>query len=87
MQIQGIESSVCNDWSEKWKQRHDKIEDVHREYKNSLISLGFDPEGKDLLEIITFLANELNKTMAALVELKDYTRKTFYKFSYGDLSL
>lgn len=87
MQIQSIESSVCNDSAEKWKQRHNKIEDMHHEYRNSLLSLGFDPEGKDLLEIITFLANELNKTKAELAELKDYTRNNFYKISYEDLSI
>ena len=87
MQLTGIEASTPTEWSGIWKQTHDKIEEMHQEYKNSLISLGFDPEGKDLLEIITFLANELNKTRAELAELKEYTTKTFYKFSYGDLSI
>lgn len=63
MEIQTKKPSVCNDWTEKWKQQHDKIEKMHQEYRNSLISLGFDPEGKDLLEIITFLANELNERL------------------------
>ena len=87
MQLTDIEASTSIEWSEIWKQTHDKIEEMHQEYRNSLLCLGFDPEGKDLLEIITFLANELNKTKAELAELKEYTRKTFYKFSYRDLSI
>ena len=86
MQIQGIEPSVCDEWSEKRNQNHEKIENMKHEYINSLISLGFNPEGKDLLEIITFLANELNKTKAELAHLKSYTEVKFYKISYGDVS-
>lgn len=87
MQIQSIESSVCNDWAEKWNQNRDKIEKIELEYVRSLISLGFNPEGKDLLEIITFLANELNTTKKELADLKSYTELKFYKISYGDLSI
>ena len=86
MQLQGIESSVCNEVSEKWNQNREKTENMRQEYTNSLISLGFNPEGKDLLESITFLANELNKTKAELADLKSYTKLKFYKISYGDLS-
>lgn len=77
MQLIGIEASTPSEWAEKWKQRHDKIEEMHQEYRNSLISLGFDPEGKDLLEIITFLANELNKTKKELADLKSYTKPKY----------
>lgn len=85
MYIQGTESSVCNKWFEEWTQHHEKIEKIKQEYTDSLISLGFNPEGKDLLEIITFLANELNNTKAELADLKSYTELKFYKVSYGDV--
>lgn len=85
MQLQGIET-LATDWSEKWTQHYEKIEKMKQEYTNSLISLGFNPEGKDLLEIIAFLANELNKTKAELADLKSYTELKFYKISYGDVS-
>lgn len=84
MQLTDIEASTSTDCSEKWKQNHDKIEEMYQEYRNSLISLGFDPEGKDLLEIITFLSNELNKTKKELADLKSYIELKFYKISYGD---
>ena len=87
MQLIGMEASTPAEWSEIWKQTHDKIEEMHQEYRNSLICLGFDPEGKDLLEIIIFLTNELNKTKAELADLKSYTELKFYRISHGDLSL
>ena len=86
MQLKGIEASTLAECSEKRKQNTDKIEAMHQEYINSLISLGFDPEGKDLLEIITFLTNELNKTKKELADLKAYIELKFYKISYGDVS-
>lgn len=60
--IDNIEESAILDYEEKRK----NFERIHHEYINSLISLGFNPEGKDLLESITFLANTLNNVMCTL---------------------
>lgn len=54
--IGNIEESKIIDYEEKRK----NLERIHYEYTNALISLGFNPEGKDLIEAITFLANTLN---------------------------
>ena len=43
-----------------------KIENMMHEYRSSFISLGYDPAGKDLIEVITFLANTLNTVMCTL---------------------
>ena len=47
-----------------------RVERVLATYQNSLISIGINPEGKDLLEVIAALANELNKTIHELNDLK-----------------
>ena len=86
MQLKGIEPSVCNDLAEKQNQNHVKVEEIYQEYMTSLISLGFNPEGKDLLEVIAFLTNELNTTKKELADLKSYVELKFYKISYGDVS-
>ena len=44
----------------------EKIENMMHDYRASLIALGYDPAGKDLIEVITFLANTLNNVMCTL---------------------
>lgn len=57
-----IEENVSVDYEAK----REKIENMMHEYRSSLIALGYDPEGKDLIEVITFLANTLNNVMCTL---------------------
>jgi hypothetical protein len=47
-----IEENVFEDYEAK----REKIENMMHEYRSSLIALGYDPEGKDLIEVIIFLA-------------------------------
>ena len=51
---------------EEYEAKREKIENMMHEYRSSLLALGHDPEGKDLIEVITFLANTLNKVMCTL---------------------
>ena len=60
--VGNIAESNIIDYEEKRK----NLERIYHDYKDSLISLGFNPEGKDLLESITFLANTLNNVMCTL---------------------
>ena len=57
-----VEESVFMDYEAK----REKIENMMHDYRSSLIALGYDPEGKDLIEVITFLANTLNNVMSTL---------------------
>ena len=59
-------SNIEESYSIDYEAKREKIENMMHEYKNSLISLGFNPEGKDLIEVITFLANTLNNVMCTL---------------------
>ena len=43
-----------------------KVEDMMHEYQAAFASLGFDVRNKDLIEVLTFLVNELNKTKVEL---------------------
>jgi hypothetical protein len=43
-----------------------KIEDMMHEYQAAFASLGFDVRNKDLIEVLTFLVNELTKTKVDL---------------------
>lgn len=43
-----------------------KVEDMMHEYQAAFVALGFDVRNKDLIEVLTFLVNELNKTKAEL---------------------
>ena len=57
-----IEESIVEDYEAK----KEKIENMMHDYRVSLISLGYNPEGKDIIEVITFLANKLNIVMRAM---------------------
>ena len=46
--------------------KREKIENMMHEYRSSLLALGYDPEGKDIIEVITFLTNTLNNVMCTL---------------------
>lgn len=61
------------------EERKQQIDNMRQDYRNAFISLGFDVENKDILEVLTFLVNELNKTKAELESLKSYARDKFYK--------
>ena len=62
-----------------WEKKRERIENMQHDFQNALISIGFDPRGKDLLEVITFLANELNTTMCELYQLKVEMYNKIYK--------
>lgn len=51
---------------EDYKAKREKTEKMVHDCRSSLIALGYDPEGKNLLEVITFLANTLNNVMCTL---------------------
>lgn len=51
---------------EDYEAKKEKIENMMHEYRVSLLALGYDPQGKDLIEVITFLANTLNNAMCTL---------------------
>ena len=57
-----VEESIFKDYDAE----REKIENMMHEYRVSLLALGYDPEGKDLIEVITFLANTLNNAMCTL---------------------
>ncbi|MBO5711419.1 MAG: hypothetical protein J6R47_01140 [Acholeplasmatales bacterium] len=57
-----IEESGFKDYEAK----REKFENMMHDYRVSLIALGYDPTGKDLIEVITFLANTLNNAMCTL---------------------
>ena len=57
-----VEESIFTEYEAK----REKIENMMHDYKASLIALGYNPEGKDLIEVITFLANTLNNVMCTL---------------------
>ena len=57
-----VEESIFEDYEAK----REKIENMMHDYRASLIALGYDPAGKDLIEVITFLANTLNNVMCTL---------------------
>ena len=63
-----VEESIFKEYEAK----REKIENMMHDYRVSLLSLGYDPEGKDLIEVITFLANRLNIVMYAM---EHYNRK------------
>ena len=46
------------------------IDNIRHKYTQSLIQIGINPDGMDLLEVIAALADTLNKTMAELWSLK-----------------
>jgi hypothetical protein len=48
-----------------------RVAEIKHKYAQSLISIGTDPTNKDLLEIITHLLDELNKTISVLSDLKN----------------
>lgn len=50
--------------------RKKHIEDIQHKFVSSLIPIGIDPQGKDLLEVIAELADKLNSTMCELYHLK-----------------
>ena len=51
-----------------------KIEDMMHEYQAAFASLGFDVRNKDLIEVLTFLVNELNKTKVDLYNVSREVR-------------
>ena len=52
------------------KDRRKHIEDIQHRFVSSLVPIGIDPRGKDLLEVIAELADKLNTTMCELYHLK-----------------
>lgn len=56
-----------------------RIDNIRHKYTQALIGIGIDPEGKDLLEVIAELADELNRTKAELYHFKDEIRKELNK--------
>ena len=60
-----------------WNQM--RIDDIRHKYTQALISIGINPEGKDLLEVIAELADELNRTKAELYQFKNEIRKELNK--------
>jgi hypothetical protein len=56
----------------------DRVADIQHRFTNALVSIGIDPTNKDLLEVIADIADELNKTMCELNNLK----VEFYNFKY-----
>lgn len=60
-----------------WNQM--RIDDIRHKYTQALISIGINPEGKDLLEVIAGLADELNRTKAELYHFKNEVRKELNK--------
>ena len=51
-----------------------RAEQIFSQFENSLISIGINPEGKDLLGIIVELADEINKVKADLYNFQEETR-------------
>lgn len=49
---------------------NEKLENMMHEYRAAFIALGFDTYNKDIIEVLTFLVNELNKTKGELYDLK-----------------
>ena len=54
-----------------------KIDDMRSEYQNAFLAMGFDTENKDILEVLTFLVKELNRTQAAYYELKKKVEENY----------
>lgn len=49
----------------------DKVNRIINNYEVALLRIGIDVRGKDLLEVIAELADELNKTKVELLDLKN----------------
>ena len=62
------------EWSDE-KQK--KIENMMQEYDNAFLSMGFNVTGKDIIEVLTFLVNELNRTQAAYCDLKKKVEENY----------
>ena len=62
------------DWSDE-KQK--KVDNMMQEYHNAFLSMGFNTESKDIIEVLTFLVNELNKTQAAYYDLKKKVEENY----------
>ena len=58
-------------------EKKEKIDNMMQEYHNAFLSMGFNTENKDLLELLTFLVNELNKTQAAYYDLKKKVEENY----------
>ena len=56
----------------------DKINQIINNYEAALIRIGIDVRGKDLLEVIAELADELNNTKAELRDLKNEVHNKSY---------
>ena len=62
------------EWSDE-KQK--KIDNMMQEYHNAFLSMGFNTENRNLIEVLTFLVNELNKTQAAYYNLKKKVEENY----------
>ena len=62
------------EWSDE-KQK--KVDNMMSEYHNAFLSMGFDVTGKDIIEVLTFLVNQLNKTQAAYYDLKKKVEENY----------
>ena len=54
-----------------------KIDNMMQEYNNAFLSMGFDVTGKDIIEMLTFLVNQLNRTQAAYYDLKKKVEENY----------
>ena len=77
-----VEESLFSDYEAK----REKIENMMHEYRSSLLALGYDPEGKDLIEVITFLTNTLNNVMCTLQYHKKKIEDNYIESLAGRIS-
>ena len=58
-------------------EKKEKIDNMMQEYHNAFLSMGFDVTGKDIIEVLTFLVNELNRTQTAYYDLKKKVEQNY----------
>ena len=58
------------------------FENMMHEYQSAFIALGFDVQNKDIVEVLTFLVNELNKTKAELYQFKTETETKIWNLTW-----
>ena len=59
------------------EEKKKKIDNMMQEYSNAFLSMGFDVTGKDIIEVLTFLVNQLNKTHVAYYDLKKKVEENY----------
>ena len=58
------------------------FENMMHEYRSAFVALGFDVQGKDIVEVLTFLVNELNNTKAELYQFKTETETKIWDLTW-----